>query len=94
MTPPQPRRQPFGQPGPKQVSRCQVCAKSQMGFCALRQPPPLADILITMETGPRGFLPMTALGSIPSAHKPLLPTLALGRDSKWAEASRASGLTY
>lgn len=50
-------------------------------------------ILITMETGPLGFLLKASLDSIPSAHKPPLPKLALERDSKWAEASRALGLT-
>lgn len=76
---------------PLQVSCCQAYNKSQMGLCALQQP--LASILVTMETGPIGFLLMTSLDSVPSAHKPQMPKLALGRDSQWDEASRSSRLT-
>lgn len=76
---------------PRQVFRCQAYNKSQMGLCAFQQP--LAGILVTMETDAFGFFLMTSLDSIPSAHKPLMPKLALGRDSKWAVASRTSRLT-
>lgn len=76
---------------PQQVSCCQAYNKSQMGLCALQQT--LAGILVTMETGPIGFLLMTSLDSVPLAHKPPMPNLALGRDSKWDEASRASRLS-
>lgn len=76
---------------PRQVSCCQTYNKSQTGLCVLQQP--LAGILVTMETNAFGFLLMTSLDSVPSAHKPLMPKLALGRDSKWAEASRTSRLT-
>lgn len=75
---------------PQQVSCCQAYNKSQMGLCALQQT--LAGILVTLETGPIGFL-LTSLDSVPLAHKPPMPNLALGRDSKWDEVSRASRLT-
>lgn len=76
---------------PQQVSCCQAYNKSQMGLCARQQT--LAGILVTMETGSIGFHLMTSLDGVPLAHKPPVPNLALGRDSKWDEASRASRLT-